>query len=707
MNSILYIIQVLWRKRWWLFGIPVLASVFVYINLHNSQKQYKSTTTMYTGIISGYDMTSGSASANWMITSNALANLMNLVKAESTLEKVFLKLYARNLVNLDTTKDNDCLTVESSIALIEECPNEIRSLVVEGDEDATYERISDYYYKNRGNYLQHLFHSESKYYSYLHLSEVEIERIGDSDMISISYVNSDKYIVYNTLKILVECFISQYVSLRYEQTDNVVEYLQAELNRIRGELDAKEAALTNYYVHNSIINYEEQTKAVVVRSSDVETALEEVNRAVHGASEKLSILEKKMESATELFKSNTEFLNKLHSISELYKEDTQELDDGKKIKLAQRISKETKDLRDISSRIALAKYSKEGLSISNMTEEWLNCVLTCAKGYAELEILTDSKRKLDKEVERYSPVGSSIKSQEREISFTEQSYLSNLQALNEAILRKKNLQLTSATFKTLTPPTVALHPEKTKNVLFTIITFILVFAFLAIIAIVQELINKKPYDKKTAERLTGLRVIGAYPMLSGGMYDNTWAEFAANQLVNAMVNQFDRTKTNNIINIISLNREEGKSTIAKKLYGYFEKLDIKPFYASWHEDFDFESKYYLMAGSIYDFIVNEANLDGMSENNVTIVEYPPIATASFPTKLLATASINLVVVDSERDWTEMDQILVKQLFGNTELKNVFLCLNGADIDTVGTFTGILPPYSLRHRLNFTMLNLGN
>lgn len=708
MKVIQYILKILFKSRWWLLGISFAAAIVVYVFMSMQPKIYKSGTTIYTGIVSGYDvLSSSSGNQDWMAVNNAIDNLISIVKAESTLENVFLRLLARNLINLDLNKDNEYQTVASSRALAEAISPEIFDLVVVDSEDETYYNLRDFYDSDLTNSLQQMFHWNDRHYSYKALSTVEVGRIGNSDMISISYQNDDQYIVFNTLKLVVEEFIEQYVALRYEQTNDVVGYFESELRVIRAELDDKENKLTSYNTTNQIINYEEQTKQVVERSKGIDVAIEEVSRKLIGAENHRKLLEEKMGIVTELYKNNADFIGKIHDISSLYSQDSKAVDAEEKGRLSGMINAETANLRNITGNISATKHTKEGLSAESMVSDWLNALLDEAKAKAELEVLKQSKATTTKEVVRYSPVGSSLKRQNRDINFSEQNYLSNLQALNEARLRQKNLQLTSATFKTLTPPTIAVTPESSKAKLFTLIAFILAFMLLAIIEIIAELLNQKPYDRIAAEKILKLPVLGAMPMNKNREYDDTCEEFALNQLGNSVLNFFDRTKSNNIINIISLDKEEGKSYIAEGLRNYFEKLDTKPAVVSWNKDFDASSKYYLMSSSIYDFAINEDNAELISEAAAIIVEYPPVRNVPFPTKLLSSAAINIVIVDAERSINGIDHILLRQLREYDKKQNLYVILNGADKDSVGLFTGILPPYTTRHKIRFSMWNLGS
>ena len=61
-------------------------------------KTYNVEATLYTGAASGYNLEGGNNKVDWATTQNAMDNLMNIIKAESTLKRVSMRLYARSLI---------------------------------------------------------------------------------------------------------------------------------------------------------------------------------------------------------------------------------------------------------------------------------------------------------------------------------------------------------------------------------------------------------------------------------------------------------------------------------------------------------------------------------------------------------------------------------------------------------------------------------
>ena len=706
MKTLQFIIRIL-SKRWlMLLSLPLVAALVVFALMSRNPKMYKSSSTIYTGIVSGYDVLAAeSTTRDWMSVNNAVDNLISVITAESTLSNVSMRLLARNISHLDCPDEREYMTENTAAELRNMLSNDIVELTVHCDEESTYRNFIEAYEASRDNWFKQMFHWNHRHYSFKALSGIEVSRVGSSDMIRLSYTCDDQFVAYHTLKILESEFVKQYLSIRYQQTTDVVNYFQRELKTIQADLTRKEDELTKYNVDNGIINYQEQTKMVAERQKDLDGLIELVMRERDGSEQKIRILEEKLGYVTDLYTNNISFLTQLHTINGLYTQ--MSADTTSNVDVKTRLAEETEKLRSIGNEISVSQYTKEGLSNDLLVTEWINAILIKSKADAELSILMANKKDMEKDVRRFSPVGSSIKRQEREINFSEQNYLSNLRSLNEAKLREKNLQLTSATFKVLTPPAVALYPEKTKNKLYSLVAFLFTFILLCGLVILSEEMNRKPYDSTSAKNIVNLPVIGAYPLLKKkSKYSDIYASQAMRNLGNTITNYFDRDQTVNIINVFSINKGEGKSTVCRAFKDYFESIETKPVIVDWEKDFESNSKYYLLANSIYDFGVNENNMASMPEANVIIVEYPPLKDASFPTKVLNTSAINVLVVDAERDWSGMASLTINELKRFNKHNNIAIILNNSDIDTVGSFTGMLPPFRWTHKLRFAVWNLG-
>ena len=89
MNYIAYTARFLYRIKWWLILAPIIVALAVFFKMGAQPRNYKSMTTVYTGIVSGYDITTTEGTRqDWNIINNAMDNLINIILSQTTLKNV-------------------------------------------------------------------------------------------------------------------------------------------------------------------------------------------------------------------------------------------------------------------------------------------------------------------------------------------------------------------------------------------------------------------------------------------------------------------------------------------------------------------------------------------------------------------------------------------------------------------------------------------
>lgn len=721
-NYIAYILKFIFRIKWWLILCPLIVAILVYLFMGRMPHTYKTTTTVYTGIVSGYSPDTSEAKQDWNIINNAMDNLINIIQSQTTLHEVSLRLYARNMSHGDLDHDNNYLTAEHYRAELGHTPEAVKKLIVRDNEEQTYENIKAFETASRDNHIYGLFHWTHPYYSFQALSQIKVKRVGTSDMLEISYENNDPGVVFNTLDILNDEFVKQYRSLRFGETNNVIAFFEAELRRVGGELSGQEDSLRDYSVKNQVINYEEQTKQIAAVSRDFELQDEQI-KLDHDSAEQLRKTIEAQIDGLATFRNNAAFVERIHNISDLQSRITaaeafMPTDASSKTVSAQattinslqrRLAQETDSLRHLTSAITAQRYTKEGLATSSYIQQWLDAVLTGARTQAQLGVMGNWKRSLDRRYEQYAPVGSTLKRKNRLISFTEQTYLSILEALNTARLRQKNLQMTSATLKIINPPVLPIGAEPTKRKFTVIAAYFATLIFLLAFFALLEILDRTLRDKVRAERITGGRVIGAFPApgkIGQQRFQQQYRESAISNLTNSILNYFSPTHQPNVLNILSTDAGDGKSLITEQLAAYLRHTGMKVCVASWNKDFNATQRDYLLASRPEQFIQPKEGEPALSEADVLLIEYPPLSKHSIPAELLRNASLNLLIAPANRTWKDTDQLLYEKsvkLAGNTP---VVFCLNYAKRDVVESFTGLLPPYTRSRKLGYQIGQFG-
>jgi len=710
MDITLYISRFIYRIRHQLvFGTLIITALVAYFSQF-LEKKYTVTTSIYTGITSNTGL-NDETRPDWQAVNNTYDNLVNQTKSRGTLENVSLKLLALNLMHGDPEIDNLYITANNYKKLIASVPEEILLLVDTTSLDKTVNLFKEYKYSDSRNYLHELFNGSSAFYSYNALSSIIIRRQGNSDLIEIAYTSTDPGITWNTVKLVSEELKYSYNNLRYQTANDIVKYYEEELKKLRVQLNKQENELTDYNVKNSVINYIEQTKAIAHSFADFENRYEETRRNYESSSSIIKNLEQYMDIRTKLVKSNEEFINTLAEVSRISGKITEieTFTSDEMLSKDQELVKYREELRDAEKKIGLItnninsyKESKEGLAIEGLVQEWLNQTLIQAKAQADLKVLNERKNDFADQYKNYSPIGTRINQQEREIHVTEQSYLEVLHALNMAKMKQKNLQLTSSNLNTISDASYPLFSDKGKRFLLVIAAFIGSIIFIIGLNLVIELLDRTLRDAERARRLTGMNILGAFTGRNSQLkyrgFVKTCNRISAAYACNRLTPYIKKGDTL-CINILSLEEKEGKTFISRYFQESWEELGFNVKYLRVGQDIPIDASLF-MAEHIDKHIQLESRPD------ILIVEYPSIQQYGVPSHLLGSSQVNLLVANACRVWKNSDTELVKYLRDITEGTALYLYLNNATREAVEDFTGQLPPQTSMRSFANRMMYMG-
>lgn len=714
MDYVRYIFRFLYKSRWWfILGTTLITLTVIYLTRHMIGK-YRTEATLYTGIVSGYSI-ENNAKMDWGATQNAMDNLINIIRAESTLKRVSYHLFARVLIYGDATKDTHQITSACYNATYNHVKNSpdgrrILSLIDKSSEDKTVENLIKYAKPDKQNYIYGLFYYNHPFYSYNALKGIAIQRKGNSDLLEISYESSDPGIAYNTIEILTKEFVSEYQLIRYGETDKVIAYFKSELDRIGSELRNNEDDLTKYNIDKRIINYTDETKEIAAINKEFELREQDILFAYNSSRAMLAALESRMDQNMKQAVNSANLLSKLkeasniaNKITELETVNSRHAEDDSSLDLYKtKLSKARKELTAISNHYIENQYTKEGVTKQSILEQWLDQTLLFEKAKAELDIIRDSRTELDGKYVFYAPVGSTIKRKERVINFNEQNYLATLQSYNEALMRRKSLEMTSASLRVLNEPAYPINSEKSARRKIIITTFFGSFLFILGLLLLIELFDRTLRDVTRTQKLTGLKVIGAFPDMSPlfKLSGKTIVVKASKYLSLSILRFFIKRDPDMpyVVNLLSTEKGTGKSYIAILLESLWTEKGLNVRYLSWEKDFDTESRSFALAKSIKD-------LCGYSNEDIYIIEHQAINKNNIPNALLQEANINLLVVSASLGWKDTDCILLDSLKAQTAEAPLYIYLNQASKDVTEVFTGMLPPYTPYRRIVYRISQL--
>ncbi len=716
MDLFRYLVRFLYKIRWYLVILPMIALIVAWFSTRNMERIYDSNTTIYTGMITAYNIEGGSGAAGGNAQTN-INNLMLIITTDNTIHEVALRLFGRCMMYGNPNKDNNYISAEHFRQLNATVPADVKALINHNSESATYANLKAYEKPSQDNYLFGILN----YHPYFGInsitSRLKVLQLTGSDIIDIAYTSNDAGIAYNTLDILNEVFARQYQQLRYGETNNVIKFFEREVARLYRILTNAEDDLIRYNISKRIINYEEQTKQLTVLEAQQQNFRNDQLMNYTTSKALMDYLERQLGNRAQVIRSNKEFTNRVRDISRIQSRISNlklmSSEGGGNNESQEELAKAQRDLQTATSRVTqltkdieASTYSTEtGVKAQDMLGRWLEQLLLLEKTKAEMTATDIMKNNLDKQYLFYAPIGATLDRKARHIGFIEGNYMEMLKALNSARLRQKNLQMSTATLRVLNPPMFPLNAQPTNRMMVLLGAFMLTFMLTALYFLIIELLDRTLRDRMRSERITKVPVMGCFPKESNlryRRYNKTIADMAMKQLSKALLPHFQEGQQN-VLNLLSTDSGNGKSYLAQELENYWISIGLQVRRLTYDEDFLAEDSKFILARSIKDLCPD------ILPDEIAIIEYPHLDDNSISPALLNMGTINLMVTRANRTWKDVDQKSLNEVLAmlDEEHKNtLFMYLTEASRYAVEEFVGQLPPYTKFNNFVYRLSQLG-
>ena len=715
MDIFRYVIRLLYRIRWYLVILPMIALVIAWFTTRDMDRQYDVSTTVYTGMITGYNIEGGSGIAGGDPQTN-IQNLMLIITTNSTLKEVSLRLFGRCMMYGNPNKDNNYISAEHFRELNATVPAEVKALINHNNESATYANLRAYEKPDADNYIYGLLNYHPWFGIDNMSAKLKVVQLNNSDIINIGYSANDAGIAYNTLDILNDAFTKQYQDIRFGETNKVIKFFEREVARLYKILCGAEDELIKYNVDKRIINYGEQTKVVAGLDANQQTSDNQQLMDYTTTKSLMDYLERQLGNRAKIIRSNRQFTDNVNEISKLQSRisnlrlmssegGSNNVEAQEELAKAQRqLDATTNSVKGLTKDIESSSYSTEtGVKANTMIDKWLEQVLLLEKTKAEMSAQDIMRNNIDKQFLYFAPIGATLARKDRHIGFVEGNYMAMLNALNAARLRQRNLQMTTATLRVLNPPLFPLNAEPTNRMMILLSAYLLTFLFVTIYFFIIEILDRTLRDRMRSERITKIPVMGCFPKESNLRYrrfNKTISDMAMRHLSKTLLPYF-KTGQQNVVNLLSTDAGNGKSYLATELENYWISIGLQVRRLTYDEDFLAEDSRYIMAKDIKDLCPD------ILENEIAIVEYPNLNDHSISPALLNMGTVNLLITRANRTWKDVDQKALKELESQlTDKNSLFMYLTESSRYAVEEYVGQLPPYSHLNNFVYRLSQMG-
>jgi len=286
------ILRLIPRNWLLLLAVTVVTAASIFYFTKDQDDEYTSSTTIYTGIVTGYNLSnvSGTSSQNRGASGAYASNLVSILESRELRNELGFRLLASHLML--NAPDPSVIGAEYYNKLQEAVPNDVKSKVVGATVEETTKNISDYYYATPKNAIRSVINSDEFGYSAEAFTAIEPKRVGESDLLEIEYTSSDPALTKNTLEILTQLFIEQHRNMFTGQSETVVAYFEKATQDALQNLRTAEDNLLAFQKENNLIDYESQVEATTSEKNALLGKYNELEIEYAGAMTNLNSLER-------------------------------------------------------------------------------------------------------------------------------------------------------------------------------------------------------------------------------------------------------------------------------------------------------------------------------------------------------------------------------------------------------------------------------
>jgi uncharacterized protein involved in exopolysaccharide biosynthesis len=508
--TLLHFIRLIYGNIRLLLIAPMVAGGIVWMLTTGQPKEYRSETTIYTGLVSGYTIESEQdRRPNHLLVDTGFDNLINMIRSNETLTEVALRLIDQQISGQNNFGDefktavlplvSDGAFVNVDLAQNDASRFEVLKLQARDPNTQTY-RV--------------LFEDISPF----NVDEIDrqltVTRVGVSDLLSLVFASENPAFAQTALALISETFMRKFRELKKREASSVVGYFASETESAYARLQQVVGEMKTFGTENRIINYYEQTKYIASQKEMIDQQIQQEKMQLAAARSAFDALEQKLGDTSAILDLSNDVLLKQDALSRLtttaaLKEAVGEDQSSQRKEIEELNASLTATISDLYQ----ANHSSQGIAKEQLVAEWLVNLLEALQREASLDVLIDRRQGYQNVYDDFAPLGATLSSLEREVGIAEREYLELLHSLNQAKLRQQSIEL-AANLEVVDPPNIPVKPEPSK------VSLLIMLAALTAVTVVMgglilvDTLDQTLQSPSRAEDLTGIPMGTALPVPS-------------------------------------------------------------------------------------------------------------------------------------------------------------------------------------------------
>ncbi len=494
--DILIILKILWRKKFIILAVPIIAALAAYLFSSRIVQQYKATAQISTGFTGVDQLNAMIDPVNLREAEVKFSNLLTSMNSGICFNLVSYRLILHDLVESDPfhqPSENSNLDRSHETKVIKHFERKLNDIspLTTSDEDFSVMR----------NYLN------AYGYDYGNVrGGLGIRRIPNTDYIQIEFISDNPKLSALGANAYCEEFLRYYGSLKSVQSGESVEFIRQLLSDKKKEMDEKLETLKAFKTNNSFLNVEKDGEAKLSQLSDLEKRRDDIRSKIQELELILQRLNSDLQDIGRAGVGSNAANQQIVVLRDhINKVNEQYITGGStNTKLLDSLNNMRERLRVLMSTINQSSTTAGKLSAYEIESKIKDTEILLRVERTNLGVTDANIRNVQFNVSGYASKEARVSALQQEVDVSTKEYLEAVNRYNDT----KNAMLVSNTLRQILIAAPPLHPELTKKKIIIGLAGFSGLILCLFVIIGLELIDLTIRTPEKFLRLAGLPMIG-------------------------------------------------------------------------------------------------------------------------------------------------------------------------------------------------------
>lgn len=665
----------------WFILIPCVAAGTAFLVTQNEPKVYRSQATLYTGLVSRYSLLTDRQSGFTDHSASAFDNILTTLNSRETLLQISINLLADHL----RLQQPDTLVLGNAgfQKLHEAITPGWENLFFIASDSVLLHRTLDSLAKSPApNPVKSLLLKPDSYYSLQHLGEsiIGTARKNTNDVLLMEYESDDPAVAQRTLHYAILILNRRYATLKTSETNSVIGYYEAKLEKAKEKLAQAEASLRAFSERHQVLDYDEEARTVAASREALSNEYNQELMRKDAAKASLDALNKRMSQQGSIHTANNDLTEKQKKLANAESKLANARAYGQPrnviTQLQTAVDKAADDLKISAQKYDAVANSADAVPTATVANDRLTKSLEYEESEARLQTYQKRMNEYQAKTSEYGPLGSQLRQLNRNLAVAEKEYLDLIQSVDQSRTRRQDVAI-GGTLEVLDAPDFPAKPLPGKRLQLVLIGFGVGMFIALLLTALRYLFDKRIQSPEQAESLIGMPVAALFPTVKKPLV-YTRATRAARSMFEQLFNAINIEVTQNtnkpfppIITLFSIRSKQGKSWVANGLIQLYETADQQVAYcyprttgSEQREQrrgvtlFPYTIRPDFMNVSGVEYLVDYTQGFDASQFDRIILELPALINNQIPVYLLKNSALSLLVVDANSPWARAEKQLL-------------------------------------------------